>query len=52
MISVSFHSQKIKKVLLVYPGKNASVGVSELYNIVKLNPDRIHYFELYGPLRT
>lgn len=41
-----------KKVLVVYPGKKASGGVAELYNVANLQSDHIRYFELYGALRN
>jgi len=36
----------------VYPGKKASGGVAELYNVADFQSDCIHYFELYGALRN
>ena len=38
--------------MIVYPGKKASGGVAELYNVADFQSDGIHYFELYGALRN
>ncbi|MDP4129489.1 MAG: glycosyltransferase [Bacteroidota bacterium] len=40
-----------KNVLIVYPGRGLSGGVTELYNIAGLESDHIRYFSLAGALR-
>lgn len=42
---------ELHKVLIVYPGKNGSGGVTELYNLLDYQTEDVNYFELYGMLR-